>query len=229
MNFLKAKNTYKKEAKVQEFMANELCLELLNLKRKHFRKVFEFGCARAELSQKLEKIISFDKYIKNDILDYGVDFEVEIFDMNQIASHSLSEQKFDLIISNATLQWLDLKLILPTLDKMLDEKGILLLSTFGKKNLEQISQSTGFSLKYYSVLELEQIFKKYFINVEIKEEFKTLEFKTPLEVFKHLKLSGVNSLGYHFLGKKFLKEFEQKFHNCLTYHPIFILCKKGIK
>ncbi|MBK1972746.1 methyltransferase domain-containing protein [Campylobacter sp. TTU-622] len=229
MNFLKPKVAYKEQAKVQEFMANKLCLKLLNLKRNYFRRVFEFGCARAELSQKLEKIISFDEYIKNDILDYGVDFKVEIFDMNEIASHPLSEQKFDLIISNATLQWLDLKHILPILSKMLDEKGILLLSTFGERNLEQITQSTGFSLKYYSVLELEQIFKQYFLNVEIKEEFKTLEFKTPLEVFKHLKLSGVNSLGYYFLGKDFLKEFEQKFHNCLTYHPIFILCKKYIK
>ncbi|EIM2291942.1 malonyl-[acyl-carrier protein] O-methyltransferase BioC, partial [Campylobacter jejuni] len=27
----------------------------------------------------------------------------------------------------------------------------------------------------------------------------------------------------------FLKEFEEKFQNKLTYHPVFILCKNDIK
>ncbi len=102
MNFLKAKTNYKKYAKVQNSMALKLCLELKNLKQKHFKKVFEFGCARGEFTQKLEKIISFDEYIKNDILDYKTDFKVELFDMNEIALQNLSKQKFDLITSNAT-------------------------------------------------------------------------------------------------------------------------------
>ncbi|EAH6322131.1 TPA: malonyl-[acyl-carrier protein] O-methyltransferase BioC, partial [Campylobacter jejuni] len=42
-------------------------------------------------------------------------------------------------------------------------------------------------------------------------------------------LSGVNSLGFYPLNKGFLKEFEEKFQNKLTYHPVFILCKNDIK
>ncbi|EAL2977226.1 TPA: malonyl-[acyl-carrier protein] O-methyltransferase BioC, partial [Campylobacter jejuni] len=29
--------------------------------------------------------------------------------------------------------------------------------------------------------------------------------------------------------KCFLKDFEEKFQNKLTYHPVFILCKNDIK
>nr|WP_158334238.1 methyltransferase domain-containing protein [Campylobacter bilis] len=210
-------------------MALKLCLELQNLKQKHFKRVFEFGCARREFTQELEKIISFDEYLKNDILDYGIDLKVQIFDMNKLSKHDLSKEKFDLITSNATLQWLDLEHILPTLANMLDEKGILLLSTFGKQNLKEIKQSTGFSLKYFNIPNLKQIFKKYFSHVQIMEEIIVLEFNSALEVFRHLKLTGVNSLGFYPLNKKFLKDYEEKFQNKLTYHPIYILCKKDIQ
>ncbi len=228
MNFLKAKD-YEKHAKVQDFMGLKLCEILKDLKISHFEKVFEFGCGRGEFSKKLQNFITFNEYLKNDILNFKENSNILIFDMNEIAKQDLSKEKFDLIVSNATLQWLDLKQVLPTLANMLNEKGILLLSTFGKMNLKEIKQSTGLGLKYFSTKELEQIFKPYFSNIKITEEIVNLEFQNALEVFKHLKLSGVNSLGFYRLNKQFLKEFEEKFQNKLTYHPIFILCKKDTK
>ncbi|EAH7849639.1 malonyl-ACP O-methyltransferase BioC [Campylobacter jejuni] len=228
MNFLKAKD-YEKHAKVQDFMGLKLCEILKDLKISHFEKVFEFGCGRGEFSKKLQNFITFNEYLKNDILNFKENSNILIFDMNEIAKQDLSKEKFDLIVSNATLQWLDLKQVLPTLANMLNEKGILLLSTFGKMNLKEIKQSTGLGLKYFSTKELEQIFKPYFSDIKITEEIVNLEFQNALEVFKHLKLSGVNSLGFYRLNKQFLKEFEEKFQNKLTYHPIFILCKKDTK
>ncbi len=67
-------------------------------------------------------------------MDYPYNIIVEIFDMNNPATQILSKQKFDLITSNATLQWLDLKQVLHTLANMLNEKVIILLYTFGKIN-----------------------------------------------------------------------------------------------
>ncbi|MBZ7958071.1 malonyl-ACP O-methyltransferase BioC [Campylobacter molothri] len=224
MNFLKAKSSYEKAAKVQNWMGDRLCEKIPA--NKFFDQVFEFGCAQGEFTRKLKKKIIFKKYILNDILDYKSQDKVEIFDMNDIAQYPLSTQKFDLIASNATLQWLNFKKILPTLANMLDTKGILLLSTFGEKNLEQITKSTGFSLKYLSLFEIKKILQEHFFEILIEEDFITLEFESPLEVFRHLKLSGVNSLGHHTLTKTFLKDYEKKFQNKLTYHPIFIYVKK---
>lgn len=228
MNFLKAKD-YEKHAKVQDFMGLKLCEILKDLKISHFEKVFEFGCGRGELSKKLQNFITFDEYLKNDILDFKENSSILIFDMNEIAKQDLSKEKFDLIVSNATLQWLDLKRIIPSLRDMLNQNGILLLSTFAKQNLKEIKQSTGFGLNYFSLNELEQIFKVYFNEVKITQELIKLSFDNALDVFRHLKLSGVNSLGFYPLNKGFLKEFEEKFQNKLTYHPVFILCKNDIK
>ncbi|EAC1897841.1 malonyl-ACP O-methyltransferase BioC [Campylobacter jejuni] len=228
MNFLKAKD-YEKHAKVQDFMGLKLCEILKKLRISHFEKVFEFGCGRGELSKKLQNFITFDEYLKNDILDFKENSSILIFDMNEIAKQDLSKEKFDLIVSNATLQWLDLKRIIPSLRDMLNQNGILLLSTFAEQNLKEIKQSTGFGLNYFSLNELEQIFKVYFNEVKITQELIKLSFDNALDVFRHLKLSGVNSLGFYPLNKGFLKEFEEKFQNKLTYHPVFILCKNDIK
>lgn len=228
MNFLKAKD-YEKHAKVQDFMGLKLCEILKDLKISHFEKVFEFGCGRGELSKKLQNFITFDEYLKNDILDFKENSNILIFDMNEIAKQDLSKEKFDLIVSNATLQWLDLKRILPSLRDMLNQNGILLLSTFAEQNLKEIKQSTSFGLNYFSLNELEQNFKVYFNEVKITQELIKLSFDNALDVFRHLKLSGVNSLGFYPLNKGFLKEFEEKFQNKLTYHPVFILCKNDIK
>ncbi|HEF6912868.1 TPA: malonyl-ACP O-methyltransferase BioC, partial [Campylobacter jejuni] len=216
MNFLKAKD-YEKHAKVQDFMGLKLCEILKDLKISHFEKVFEFGCGRGELSKKLQNFITFDEYLKNDILDFKENSSILIFDMNEIAKQDLSKEKFDLIVSNATLQWLDLKRIIPSLRDMLNQNGILLLSTFAEQNLKEIKQSTGFGLNYFSLNELEQIFKVYFNEVKITQELIKLSFDNALDVFRHLKLSGVNSLGFYPLNKGFLKEFEEKFQNKLTY------------
>ncbi|EAJ2562545.1 malonyl-ACP O-methyltransferase, partial [Campylobacter jejuni] len=205
------------------------CEILKDLKISHFEKVFEFGCGRGELSKKLQNFITFDEYLKNDILDFKENSNILIFDMNEIAKQDLSKEKFDLIVSNATLQWLDLKRILPSLRDMLNQNGILLLSTFAEQNLKEIKQSTGFGLNYFSLNELEQNFKVYFNEVKITQELVELSFDNALDVFRHLKLSGVNSLGFYPLNKGFLKEFEEKFQNKLTYHPVFILCKNDIK
>ncbi|EOI5493909.1 malonyl-ACP O-methyltransferase, partial [Campylobacter jejuni] len=207
----------------------KLCEILKNLRISHFEKVFEFGCGRGELSKKLQNFITFDEYLKNDILDFKENSSILIFDMNEIAKQDLSKEKFDLIVSNATLQWLDLKRIIPSLRDMLNQNGILLLSTFAEQNLKEIKQSTGFCLNYFSLNELEQIFKVYFNEVKITQELIKLSFDNALDVFRHLKLSGVNSLGFYPLNKGFLKEFEEKFQNKLTYHPVFILCKNDIK
>ncbi|EAH6335573.1 malonyl-ACP O-methyltransferase BioC, partial [Campylobacter jejuni] len=209
MNFLKAKD-YEKHAKVQDFMGLKLCEILKNLRISHFEKVFEFGCGRGELSKKLQNFITFDEYLKNDILDFKENSSILIFDMNEIAKQDLSKEKFDLIVSNATLQWLDLKRIIPSLRDMLNQNGILLLSTFAEQNLKEIKQSTGFGLNYFSLNELEQIFKVYFNEVKITQELIKLSFDNALDVFRHLKLSGVNSLGFYPLNKGFLKEFEEK-------------------
>ncbi|MCH5336611.1 MAG: hypothetical protein J1D99_04240 [Campylobacter sp.] len=41
--------------------------------------------------------------------------------------------------------------VLPSLTQMLNENGVLLFSSFGERNFEQIDKSTGYSLKYLTL------------------------------------------------------------------------------
>ncbi|MDO4674204.1 methyltransferase domain-containing protein [Campylobacter sp.] len=227
MNFLKAKQSYSRAALVQNLMGNWLCKSLQNTGREEFERVFEFGCGQGEFTQKLQKIIRFKSYVKNDILDYGEDLDVQIFDMNAIATHPLSRQKFDLIASNASLQWLSSDAIFPPLAKMLAQNGLLLLSSFLEDNFKEIRQSTGFGLDYLSFQALKNKLEKHFEILHLEEQKIPLRFESALELFRYLKLSGVNSLGFYPLTKAFLREFERRFQNRLTHHIVLILCQKS--
>lgn len=226
LNFLKAKDSYKTAAKAQDIMGQRLCDMLENLHLKEFDRVFEFGCGMGEFSQKLQNTIYFKDYVRNDILDYKSEFEVEIFDMDKIPAHFLATQKFQLIASNAVIQWLKSD-IFTNLYALLEEGGILLLSSFGEDNLKEIKSLTGLSLRYKNLKEYERLLEKFEI-LALKEEMIKLKFESALEVFRHLKLSGVNSLGKFFLGKDTLLKMKQEFNNTLTYHSIYILCKKRL-
>ncbi|MCX2683045.1 methyltransferase [Campylobacter sp. MIT 21-1685] len=230
-NFLKAKNTYEQHSFIQNQMAKQLINLIKKQKLEKIKKIFEFGCGQGKFTTMLIKTLDFESFVCNDINDYQIDFKdkrilFECFDMNELAKHNLRHQKFDLITSNATLQWLNLKTILPSLSEMLLPQGLLLLSSFGKRNLEQITQSTGLSLKYLTPKELKKEMSKYFTLLHLSEQNIQIQFSSTLELFRHLKLSGVNSLGHFFLGKQFLKNFEQNFHNKLNYNPVFLLCQK---
>ncbi|EMC9373765.1 malonyl-[acyl-carrier protein] O-methyltransferase BioC, partial [Campylobacter lari] len=62
--------------------------------------------------------------------------------------------------------------------------------------------------------------------IKVKEELKELKFDHTLELFRHLKLSGVNALSdKFFISKVFLKNYEKEFQNTLTYHPLFFMCQ----
>ncbi|WP_257616944.1 methyltransferase domain-containing protein [Campylobacter pinnipediorum] len=228
-NFLKAKDTYEKEAKIQKIMRERLLKELLARKKSHYSEIWEFGSGQDELGKIIRKHISYDKYLSSDINDYKIDYKEKNVNFKAIDMNKISDfgdiGKFDLIISNACLQWLDASKIIPLLSKHLKENGVLAISTFGKENLEQIYTLTGLGLSYLDINELKNLCKNY-KDVKIKSELHKLKFNNPLELFRHLKNSGVNSLGNIYLSKSILATCESEFKNTLTYEPIYIIAKK---
>lgn len=230
MNFLKAKNTYIKNAFIQKQMAKNLTNMLLKNNLTSFDKVFEFGCGLGIFSEILQEKINFKKYFLNDFYKFDVVCkynEFEIFDMNELKNHHFYDKKFDLIASNACVQWLDFDLLIENIFFILEKNGYFLFSTFGEKNFIQIKQSANLSLNYLNLEQIKEKLSKKFKILQIKEEILNIKFESSLDVFRHLKFSGVNSLNNKFfISKEFLKKYEKDFENTLTYNPIFILCKK---
>ncbi len=73
---------------------------------------------------------------------------------------------------------------------------------------------------------MREILTKHFTILLLEEEIMNLSFPTSLDVFRHLRLSGVNALSQNgFIGKNMLCEYEDRFKNHLTYHPIYMLLR----
>lgn len=231
--FKKASHTYEAAALVQGDMRHILLDMLRKNVGKNFNNIFEFGAMDGAFTRLLSENLSFKKYIANDIIDFSLKknvpnarIETRIFDMNEVGGF-LSET-FDLIASNACMQWLNFTKILPILANKLNENGVLLFSSFGVDNLCEIREVSGFGLEYLSLSAIENELKKHFRFYEISQKHYKLRFESPLEIFRHLRDSGVNSCAFlesksPYIKKSWLKTLKEKFDNEITYHAIFAL------
>ncbi|WP_267523170.1 SAM-dependent methyltransferase [Campylobacter sp. MG1] len=221
-SFFKAKNTYYSNAIVQIDMRKILLSEI----NQHYNNILELGSNRGEFSKMIASKIKFNNFYCVDINDFSNDYDKRFTfikqDLNDFKINKFNNIKFDLITSNACFQWLDLKKIITNLNIISDKKSNLIFSTFGVNNLWQIKEHFGVGLKYLSISDIEQILKPHYQNIKIFEKDYELNFSSSIELFRHLKLSGVNAFSGVFLGKNDLKIFNDKYHNTLNYHAIFV-------
>lgn len=232
--FKKSLDTYDDNAIVQKQTAKKL-IELLP--KKQYSSVFEIGCATGILTKEIYERIIFEEFYANDIVEESGDFVKKIISNTKFIQGDIEEiifdKKYDLIISNACLQWCnDIENTIDKLVKALNKDGILAVSIFGDDNLKEITKLFGINNKTYSLAELKEKIAKYNV-VKYQEEIINLSFESPLEILKHLKLTGVNAVQTMHLTKSKLKAFEQKyitqfFQNgkvILTYNPVYIVIK----
>ena len=228
--FAKHLETYNENAKVQKKMAQKL-ISLLD--KKKFESILEIGCGTGLLTELINQNITFSSYKANDIVKDCSNFIKEINPNIDFVAGDIeefietSEEKYDLIISNAAFQWVDnLESFIKKLTQKLRPNGVLLFSTFGKENFREIFFISGKTLPYYSADEIETMLSNY--NPTIEQEVHVLAFKTPLDILKHFKLTGVNSLELTSWTKANMLKFEKEYNSLcfnvptLTYNPIFV-------
>ena len=236
--FTKALNTYKNNATIQIYMAKKLLALIKKISNKeNFKDVFEFGCGCGLLTNEFIKRYNYKTYLTNDIVEKCSDHVLQICEKIEFIYGDIEQinidKKFDLIISNATFQWLNNpSKTIKTLISCLKPNGILAFTTFGINNFQELKQ-LDHGLDYMDIKSLKSLFGKKQDSLFIEEEIKILEFKTPYEVLKHIKLSGVNAIGKTFFTKSKLNKLINDYYKyfkiknkqsvSLTYHPIFII------
>lgn len=229
--FSRKLKTYDENARIQKQMAEKL-ISLLSEKTV-YENILEIGCGTGLLTKIVSGKLDYNRYVANDIVSGCsefialIDSKIEFIggDIEKLISNS--ESKFDLIISNAAIQWIEnFEDFVKKLVSMLSPKGILLFSTFGKENFREIMFVLGKTLKYHSLKEIEETFKDY--NITAEEDIRIMSFKTPKDVLKHIQNTGVNAISAETWNKKNLSDFESGYNNfcsgrpTLTYNPIYI-------
>ena len=234
--FKKSLKTYDENAIVQKKMAKEL---INLLPKKEYNKIFEIGCATGILTKEIADKLIFSELYLNDIVEESKKYVQEIykeckFVVGDIENIELNK-KYNLIISNACLQWCsNIEETLSKLINALDDGGILAISVFGEDNLKEIKSIFNIGKEISSISSMENFLNTQKIIIKKEDKIK-IDFETPIEVLKHLKYTGTNAIKEIKLTKTKLKDFEQRYKEnytqnnkvYLTYNPIYIICAKG--
>jgi len=246
MDFVKAKDTYRKNAIVQRKMAKKLVFETLKFGDR-FQNIFEIGSGTGLLTDEIISNFSFEKIFLNDITDNftGVvpfryykgnilDIECEALEVSKTGK--VNAAGFDLIMSNAVFQWInDKELLFSKIFRFMTKGGILSFTTFGEENFSQIKNISGFGLEYPDRGDIFPLLKK--IGFEIlffEEELETLYFESVQKILEHIKLTGVGTGAnclwtrkkYEAFKKEYLKHFSDANGVELTYHPQYYILRK---
>ncbi|MCP4401577.1 MAG: malonyl-ACP O-methyltransferase BioC [bacterium] len=247
-SFQKRLYSYNQHAEVQTRMAEELIDRLQQVPQRRFDAVLEIGCGSGVLTERFLKSFRSMSFHANDIVEGCEKIAYDIFrqypeqgefqflagDIEQLEALPVD---LDLIVSNATFQWLeDFNGFLTRIKAHLKKDGVLAFSTFGPQNLREIRVITGNSLTYLSFREVEARLQQHFQRVSCSEELVSLEFSSPRKVLKHLRLTGVNGVSKQHWTKTDLHNFEWRYRECfedlngqvpLSYHPILCVAKNS--
>ena len=195
--FNKSTKTYDDSAIIQKEMAKKLIDDTLNFCGNNFPKVFEFGVGTGFLSKNILNKINFEEYYANDIIEESEYCIKNIINSAKFISGDIEKidikEKFDLIISNAVLQWIcDIDELLLKIKNNLNDNGYFIFTTFGEQNYKEIKETTGVSLDYLKTTTLREKCQKDFEIIYIAENIQMLYFDNAIDVLKHIKYSGTN-------------------------------------
>ena len=224
--FSKSLKTYDDNAIVQKQMAEKL---VDFLPKKEFDSILEIGCATGLLTKQIKSKLSFYSFSANDIVSESESYIKEIIPQSEFILGDIEtinlDKKYDLIISNACLQWCnDIEKTILKLKNSLNEGGILAVSVFGKNNIKEINEIFEILPKTVDIDKLPK-------NTIVVEETINMFFDTPIGVLKHIKLTGANAVKEMTMTKSLLKDFEIKYNEKfaqknrvqLTYNPVYLI------
>lgn len=240
--FTRALDTYDRHADAQQ----QICRRLIELLSGHtdmfFCHALEIGCGTGYLTYLLRRKCVIDELHVNDLceacqskiapLAAGRSLHFLPGDAETITFPA----PFDLIVSASTFQWMkDPARLFHKLAGTLAPGGMLAFSTFAPGNLEEVRQTTGCGLSYPTAGQLNEWLSEDFRIIDMHEEEIILTFGTPLDVLRHLKLTGVTATGdgawTRERQKDFIIEYHKRYHIDtgevrLTYRPLYVLAVK---
>lgn len=238
--------TYDQHATVQRRICKEMICCLQQNTNTLFKNLLEVGCGSGLLTDGILNFMSPERYYINDIIPAKETEIARVFDRHQFNSWLFLEgdaekiafpAQLDGIITTSTVQWFNkLPAFFEKVYDSLKAGGIFAFSTFGPENFSEIKSTMEQGLHYASKNELLTMLPNGFEVLCTRDYLDKLSFQNPVEILRHIKLTGVNGIASPFWSRKDLRHFEEKYFENnrqdemesvgLTYHPIIIIAKK---
>jgi len=236
--------TYNRNASVQIDVVERLMemLRALGITREVTtaqNAVLEIGSGSGTLSRAVASLTEDARIVMWDLaapipggLPPGRKYEFSNCDA-ELAIAKVAPESFDHIFSASTMQWFNSpEKFLKNCHRALKPGGYAVLTTYTRGNLYQVQSLTGNGLPLLSPERWEEMVSKHFTIIEQLSYERDLDFESPLDALRHLKLTGVNSLGRTSRGEVDVREvmrqypmmLDGRYH--LTYRPFILILKK---
>ncbi|MFC1751972.1 malonyl-ACP O-methyltransferase BioC [Thermoproteota archaeon] len=168
---------------------------------KTYLNILDIGCATGGNTKILLEYLPESRILGIDISKKMIQTAKETFQDSRLTFETAdiedySEQGlYDLIVSNATFQWLNnLPETLKNLKNALKPQGRIAFSYFGPQTFQELQtlfkQEPLSSKQFYSIEQLHSILKRGFSNVSIKESRYTLKYQSVKELLRTIKYTG---------------------------------------
>ncbi len=254
--FGRTASVYESVTPVQASMGGRLLdLACKALGRRDIRHVLELGCGTGRLTRKLINTFPEARIIAVDICPEMVTqaayklkhdrLELFVADAEEIADEG--EGIYDLIISNATIQWFTRpEEVLPAYHKRLKPDGCLALSSFGPDTFRELQAAFVHAYMQASepaephVIDLltARQFSSLLPGAEVLEEYRIEEFEDVRGFLKSVQRAGAayQPEAAHTLSRKvyglmteyYLENFKTETDRIrATYHLLYILAGEG--
>lgn len=211
--------------------------------RKAGSRVLEIGSGTGSLSRHLAAMLDGGLLEMWDIagnapeaIAYGAGSSVRFSRCDaETAVATLPPASFDLIASASTIQWFNSPArFLRRALRALRPGGIMAFTAFTEGNLAEVQAVTGRSLPMLTAAQWRGILPDGFELLHIEAYASDMAFDSALDVFRHLKATGVNALGRGGDGDaaadlrrriaSYAPELDGRYH--ISYRPIIIILKK---
>lgn len=194
-NFSRSAPDYDRHALLQKEMADGLLDKLRGLNPK---AVLDVGCGTGYLTRKLAEMFPRAEALGIDIAP-GM---IEVANRQKRSNLRFSvgdgegmkeREKHDLVVSNASLQWMDAEKVFRGVHKILKPGGRFAFTTFGPRTLRELKES-GFRVNHFlSAKELKQIIGNKFAAMSVQSAIASQKFKNIKELICHFKEVGAHA------------------------------------
>ncbi|MCX5748651.1 MAG: malonyl-ACP O-methyltransferase BioC [Candidatus Saganbacteria bacterium] len=238
--FSKYAKTYDKYAKLQKSLAEKL---LKYLPETPAKDILDIGCGTGALTKLLREKFKSSHITALDISPEMVKIAKQKMDdsvefMVADGEEMPDDKQYDLIASNATMQWFsNLDRTMAKYKKILKKEGAIAFTLFGPLTYHELSwvmedvtnkKMVVNSKKFLGRPEIEAILKKHFKHCGIREEIVKEHHKTLRALLTKIKYSGTQGTsmaGNGLLGKDVLKKAEElykrKYKNIQATNQLF--------